>query len=486
MIPLPIWERVQPILQRHNAPVYLVGGAVRDVLLGRPLHDLDFVTPAGAIRLAFRVGDVLGWPAFILDGERDIGRVVAPTADLMLDFAALRGNSLEEDLQARDFTINALALPAATPTRAALIDPCGGAEDLRAGLIRCPGPQTLLDDPARTLRGLRLAAELGFRLTPETVVAIQAAAGRLGQISPERRRDEFMRLLAGPTPARPLEQMAAWGLLEHVIPEAMALIEVEQSPPHYEPVWAHTLSVVRWLEGLEEWVLAEAETPTPTGALVDAALRPFRPALAEQGRRSVVGGLTGRQLWRLGALLHDVGKAPTQTLTPEGRIRFLGHEQVGAVLAQERLQALRFSKAATAHVTQLVAGHMRPLLLVQAGGVSRRAAYRFFKDLGSAGLDVGLLALADHLATYAGEGEGEAWPRLLAVVRSLFTFYFEHAAEVVRPAPLVGGRELMQVLGVAAGPPLGRLLRALEEAQAAGEITTHAEALAYARAWLTQ
>lgn len=483
MLVTPIWGRLQPLLQTHSAPVYLVGGAVRDALLGRPGHDLDFVTAVGAVRLAFRVGNSLDWPAFTLDAERDIGRVVAPAGDLMLDFAAWRGDSLLADLSARDFTINALALPVAATGSEALIDPCGGAADLRAGVIRCTSPQALLDDPVRTLRGVRLAAELGFRLTPETITATQTAAGRLEQVSPERRRDEFVRLLAGPTPAEPLAQMADWGLLAPVIPEAVALIALAQSPPHHEPVWAHTLSVLHWLEALEGWTLGAGML---AGAEIEAALGPFRPALAEHLRRPVGGGLTGRHLLRLGALFHDVGKAATRSITPEGRIRFLGHEQAGALLTEARLQALRFSRDASRYVAQIVAGHMRPLSLAQAGGVSRRAAYRFFKGLESAGLDVGLLALADHLATYAGVGEGEAWRRLLETVTHLMQFYFERAAEVVRPAPLVRGQELMRVLGMAAGPDLGQLLQALEEGQAAGEISTHEEALAYARAWLAK
>ncbi|MFQ5421637.1 MAG: hypothetical protein ACE5EY_14890, partial [Anaerolineae bacterium] len=132
----PLLERVRPLLQGQDRPIYLVGGAVRDALLGRVSHDLDFVTPQRAIRLAFHMADSLGVPAYALDKNRDTGRVVLANEKTTLDFARFRGDSLTADLQDRDFTINAIALPATAQTTHSLIDPCGGAADLQAKLIR--------------------------------------------------------------------------------------------------------------------------------------------------------------------------------------------------------------------------------------------------------------------------------------------------------------------------------------------------------------
>ncbi|MCP4357472.1 MAG: CCA tRNA nucleotidyltransferase, partial [Chloroflexi bacterium] len=155
---------IQPLLAQETQPVYLVGGAVRDALLGRTSQDLDFVTPHDAIKLAFRMANALRVPAYVLDRERDVGRVVLSQAYTYLDFTRFRGPDLEADLYDRDFTINAIALPATAQTENSLIDPTGGQADLQQGIIRHVHKQTLLDDPVRTLRALRLAVSLDFKL----------------------------------------------------------------------------------------------------------------------------------------------------------------------------------------------------------------------------------------------------------------------------------------------------------------------------------
>jgi putative nucleotidyltransferase with HDIG domain len=199
--------------------------------------------------------------------------------------------------------------------------------------------------------------------------------------------------------------------------------------------------------------------------------------------RDVDGGLDGRTLLRLGALFHDAGKAETQTIEANGRIRFLGHDKVGARLAARRLRRLSLSNEAVHHVQRIVAGHMRPLLLVQAQGdrPTRRAVYRFFRDIGSAGLDIGLLALADHLATHRGATDDTQWTDLLSLVTELYHHYFERQSETVSPLLLLDGRELMAALRLEPGPEVGRLLRLIEEAQAAGEVTTPEEAIQFAQ-----
>ncbi|MCA9980040.1 MAG: HD domain-containing protein [Anaerolineales bacterium] len=192
-------------------------------------------------------------------------------------------------------------------------------------------------------------------------------------------------------------------------------------------------------------------------------------------------------------MLHDIGKPETRTVDEEtGRIRFLGHEAVGAKLAGSRLRRLRFSREGTEYVARVVAGHMRPLSLAhemkdENTTVSRRAVFRFFRRTGPAGLDICLLALADHLATYApndpaGEAAGQ---RVLAVVAALVTAYFTRYKDTVAPIPLVTGRDLMTALQMKGGPELGRVLRQIEEAQAAGEIATKEEAIAFAQEMLT-
>jgi putative nucleotidyltransferase with HDIG domain len=515
----PLLERLRPLLDKQEMPVYLVGGAVRDALLGRVSHDLDFLVPEGAIKLAFKVANSLNLPAYVLDQERDTGRVVLPDEGTMLDFARFRGESLEDDLYDRDMTVNAIALPAAAQTTASLIDPLRGRQDLAVGLLRPVHEASFANDPVRCLRAVRLALTLGFALTAEAEEGIVAAGPLLPNVSPERVRDEVVKLLETAAPHEAVWLMERYGLLAAVLPEVAALKDVAQSPPHHEPVLAHTVSVLRRLVQVEaaleergtrgnlpsqgrgqelrgtqeeeelsivngqlsivnEEGKLEGEEMADVRRMVAAYVGPLQNHLA----RPVHGGLDGRLILRLGAFLHDVGKARTQKVEADGRIRFLGHEGVGARMAAERLEQLRFSKEAMIHVERIVAGHMRPLLLTQAPEVSRRAVYRFFLATQSAGLDIGLLALADHLATHNGPGPAGQWPRLLEVVQSLYQNFFEAYEATIQPRPFLNGQEIMALLAIPQGPEVGRLLRLLEEGQAAGEIGSREQAIELVKA----
>lgn len=477
----PLLDRLRPLLARSGQPVYLVGGAVRDALLGRYTNDLDFVLPQGAVKLAFRIGDALGEPAYVLDRERDTGRVVLSAEGTYLDFARFRGPDLTTDLQARDFSINAMALPATAVTRAAIIDPFGGQKDLRNGRIRLVNARALQDDPVRALRAVRLAADLDFTLTVDTETAVIQAAPRLADVSVERIRDELVKMLDTAVPYQAVQQMASLDLLDVILPEIASLAQVEQSMPHHEAVLAHTISVLRRLAAVEQ-CLAENTAVLPELAPVQTMLLPFADRLQNHLARSVNAGINGRVLLRLGALFHDAGKKEAQTITEDGRMRFLGHDQIGAKIAISSLHRLHFSKEASKYVSRIVYGHMRPLLLANTGRrVSRRAVFRFYRDTGAAGLDICLLALADHLATYKGIGPEEKWQRLLEVTAVLLRHYYEEQTTTIAPPPLLDGSRLISELHLQPGPEIGRLLRHIQEAQAAGDISTVSEALNLAR-----
>lgn len=496
----PLLNQLRPLFQTQSQPVYLVGGAVRDALLGRMSHDLDFVVPANAIQLAFQVADALDVPAYVLDRERDTGRVMLPEAHTSLDFARFRGSDLAADLHDRDLTINAMALPATATTTAGLIDPHQGRADLAAGVVRLIHERSMLDDPVRSLRAVRLVHSLGlgFSLTPDTETAVRAVAHHLHKVSAERIRDELLKLLETAVPHEAIADLANLGLLAEILPDVMALTTVEQSAPHHEPVFAHTLSVLRWLTLVEDAVEIEprrtqraprnrVENSAPSASFaVKKALEPYAAQIQATWREEVDGGINGRLLLRLGALFHDIGKAQTQTIEPNGaagsRIRFLGHEKAGADLTGQVLRRLSLSNAAIGHVKKIVAGHMRPLHLANSGGtLSRRAVFRYFRATAAAGVNIALLSLADHLATHNGTGPEKQWQALLKVAAGLCHHYFERHEETVAPPLLVDGRMLMEALGLAPGPEVGRLLRLIQEAQAAGELETAVAALEFAR-----
>jgi putative nucleotidyltransferase with HDIG domain len=304
-------------------------------------------------------------------------------------------------------------------------------------------------------------------------------------VSAERIRDEFLRLLGGPRVSAAVRALDLLGLLQHIVPEAAALKGLAQPPPHVYDGWAHTTAALDRLEAVFS-VLGpthdpEAAADLPLG-LAAVRLGRWRERLAGHFADSLSGDRPLRALLFLAALMHDMGKPATKTVEAEGRIRFIGHEQVGADLAYERATQLRLSVDEAKRVRTVVAGHMRPLLLAnEAGGPSARAVHRYFRALGAAGVEVCVLALADTLATWGPEFNQAAWSRLTEVVAALLKAYYEEHEQVVAPPALVNGTELIAELGLAEGPWVGQLLEAIREAQAAGEVADREAALALAR-----
>ncbi|MEZ0396618.1 MAG: HD domain-containing protein [Anaerolineales bacterium] len=486
----PILDDVRRALP-DGVTVYLVGGALRDALLGRPVRDLDFALAGQAIAAARRVADTLRADFYPLDLQRDTGRVIVHQSDgsrLLMDFASLRGPDIDADLLGRDFTVNAIAMDLRS---GALYDPLGGGRDLKDKLLRACSPSAFADDPLRILRGVRLAADFGFRLLSETRQAMKMAVVLLGDVSPERLRDELFRIFEGPRPAACLRALDLLGALDPILPELQALKGVTQPPPHVYNVWEHTLAAVDALDGLLT-VLAPAWEAEQAADLFDGLLSlrlgRYRQALAEHFALSLNIHRSLRALLFFAALYHDIAKPVTLRADEDGLLRFWGHDQEGALLAEQRARALALSNEEARRIATIVRHHMRVLYHInrlwrEKQPPSRRAVYRFFRDTGPAGVDVCLLVLADLRATYAQTLPQDAWAAALDVVRLLLENWFERRSENVSPPPLVNGDDLMEALALAPGPRLGQLLEAIREAQAVGELTTREEALAFARRW---
>lgn len=482
-----LWRVALRLADQRGVGLWLVGGAVRDALLLRRIHDWDFTVERGALSLARATANALGGAYYPLDADRGAGRVILPTGDsgtVTLDFADLRGDDLISDLRLRDFTVNAMALDA----DGELIDPLGGSVDLAAGHLRATSERAFSDDPVRTLRAVRQAAELGFSIDAQTEQWIRRDAARLAEPSRERVRDELVRLIALPGAALHVRRLDELDVLAHVLPPLAETQGVSQSWPHRFDVWEHSLHMLDALEGV---VMACTGSGMPTPALagpppevwvdVDARLRRFGLGIAEHLAATETGGRERGVLLKLAALLHDVGKPATQTRDEQGDIRFYGHEGVGAPLSLNLLQWLRFSSDECERVARMIGGHMRPGLLGREPAVTRRAIYRYFRDLGSAGVEVALMGLADHLSTWGPNLIPERWERRLDVVETLLEHYTVRRDETVAPPALLDGRDVMEALGVEPGPGVGSALEALREAQAAGEVMTREEALAFVR-----
>lgn len=488
----PLVEKVRAILPDRE--IYLVGGSVRDVLLGRVGRDLDFVLPADGIHTARRVADQLKADFFPLDDERGTGRVLVTHADGsrdLLDFATYRGDNLDADLQGRDFTLNAMALDLRTMT---LHDPLGGAADLRAKRLRACLPDSFTDDPVRILRGVRLAAAFGFTIEVETRKSMRAAAPLLPRVSPERLRDELFRILDGPQPAASLRALDLLGVLPHLLPELPALKGVEQPAPHVYDVWEHTLQVQAALEDVLA-ALAPGYDPESTGdlftGLLVLRLGRYREQFAAHLSSTVNTDRSLRSLLFFTALYHDVAKPQTRSRQEDGRIRFLGHDELGAQMASARARDLRLSNDEIERTAVIIKNHMRihyhtSRMAGEKKPPSRRAIYRFFRSSGAAGVDLILLALADLRATHGHTLSQETWAACLDVCRIFLENYWERPEEVVSPPRLVDGNDMIRELGLQPGPRVGQVLNAIREAQAMGEVSTRKEAIEFGRKWLEE
>jgi poly(A) polymerase/tRNA nucleotidyltransferase (CCA-adding enzyme) len=496
----PAFQALLTAFLHETTPIYVVGGAARDFLLSRQttFQDLDIVVEQPALPMARRVADRLGWAFYAMDEARDIARLVFTAtagAPLVCDVSRMRGLTIEEDLWSRDFTVNALALAIQRAGGPLLVDVCGGKADLERRILRRTTAMSLAEDPVRLLRAVRLLAQFDFTLDEATQVQIQRLAGAVKLSSPERMRDELWKMLTLTKAAWAIEELRKLGLLPYLLPDVAATVGVAQSYPHRADVYEHTLLAVRHAIALRRWVLGQEQAITDARVVtLQKMLEPWRYRLRHHFMQPAAAGhLRGEWLvWF--ALLHDIGKPPTRTaetlLSGAIRYRFLGHESVGAEMVARQLDYLRFSRQEVALAQAVIANHMRPHLLHASFAgrlISRRARYRFFRDVGgkefelSVGVDIILLALVDWLATY--QEEQADWEKYLRHIDELLAFAYEQPGATQR-LPLVDGHVLMTRLELKPGRRVGELLEYLREAQVAGDIETAEEALTLATDWL--
>jgi tRNA nucleotidyltransferase/poly(A) polymerase len=481
-LPFPLPPIVEEIrTHTGSVEIYLVGGAIRDSLLGRPVVDIDLVLRGSGVDSARTVANALGAAFYPLDLERGIGRVILVRGKnrYTLDFASLRESTIEQDLALRDFTVNAIALPLAAD--AALIDPLHGEQDVRDGILRACSKQAIADDPVRAIRAIRLATQLGFRIEKETKEQTRAGAGLLGQISAERIRDEFFRILSGRKAAAAIHSLESLGILRMILPETAGLSRDEADGGDCSGVWDHTLAVLEKLENTINLLARDSgaeRAGDPAMGMARARLGRFQASLAEYLARPLCDERPLRGLLYLAAILHDSAKPETRTVNPLGEVHYLGHEQLGADWALRRAIALRFSNDEADFVSKTVRNHMRPLVLQSSLPVTRRAVFRFFRATGPCGIAVSLLFLADSLAAFPAEPGPEKWQATVETVHSLLEGYFERPEEMIRPIPLLTGDDLIRDFRLSPGPQIGELLDALREAQAAGEVGSREDAIA--------
>lgn len=484
----PLIDKVRDTLPDQE--IYLVGGAVRDMLRNRVSHDLDFAVPSNGISLARRVANALDADFMALDEERDTGRVIVTEDEgsrTFLDFAAYRGGTtLEADLRARDFTINAIAYDL---RRSTIVDPLNGASDLRAKLIRACSPSSFQDDPVRILRAIRQAASFEFKIDLATRQTMKEAVGLLPRISPERLRDEVFKILEGPKPDASMRALEMLGVFPHLMPELSAMKGITQPLPHIYDVWEHTLSVLRHLEGILSALrvgYSADETNDMFTGLLTLRLGRYREQFASHFAEALNTDRSVRAALFYAALYHDVEKPAMKSVDEAGQIHFYGHDAKGAETAAERARAFNLSNDEVERIHRIIFHHMRFLSFTmrmeqENEGPSRKAVYRFFRDAGEAGVDLVLLALADLRGMCDHTLTQETWTRALDIARVLLENFWEKREETVAPPRLLDGNDLMRELDLQPGKIIGQLLEAIREGQATGQVVTREGALELAR-----
>lgn len=449
---------------RDAEGVWIVGGAVRDAALGEEVSDLDLAVAGDPGRVARAIAAELGEHAFELSVEFGTWRVVAKDQGWQVDATVLRGEGIDVDLAARDFTVGAVAVPL---TGGEPIDPFGGLADLERGVLRVVGESSFGEDPLRLLRAARLAAGLGLEIDPATVSLARAASSHAADPAGERQLAELRQLLGGPDPLRGLALLDELGLTAVVLPELENLRAVEQGPNHHLDVHGHTLAV------LEHALEVEADLDRFAGDRAAEVAALLAEPLADEMTRGTA--------LRFGALFHDIGKPATRA-ERDGFVGFKGHDRVGAEIVGEICGRLRTSRRLTQYLRGLTLHHLRLGFLIPEAPLPPRRVHEYLRATEPVGVDVTLLTVADRLSA---RGAGPlARPEMVEAHLELARQMIAAALDWRRdgpPRPLLRGDELASELGIEQGPELGELLSELEAARYAGEVHDRAGALKHAR-----
>jgi poly(A) polymerase len=497
-------DKISRLLTFQGRHGYIVGGFIRDLLLGRKTNDIDIAVSGADVSIAHEVAKEVGGKFVLLDEVNDIARVVViedeqqgqefQGAEWHFDFSSFPGD-IEADLARRDFTINAMAIElsqfvtastankdsqklanflAEKQAQLKLIDPFYGEEDLGNKMLRGVSEQIFEDDAARLLRAVRLAAELDFTIEPETESLIRHYSQAITEVSGERIREELLHLLTLPQAAFHLRYLDKLGLLLALIPELAESKGVEQPTVHFWDVFDHSLQTVATIEFLvreSDWEYGNEDmlTTAPWSDMIDRHLS-----------QEVSSGSNRKVLLKLAGLFHDIAKPMTKSIDDTGRARFLGHTTQGAAMTANILERLRFSNREIRLVESLVYHHLRPAQMANDELPSQRAIYRYFRDTDDAGIDILLLALADYLASRGPLASMEEWGRHCQVINYILAEHDKQQTKIL-PVKLIDGHDLMDIFGLTPGPVVGELLATVNEAHATGELSTREEALALVR-----
>ncbi len=460
-----ILRPVYNFAKSKKVKLYLVGGALRDLILKRKKEnpDFDFCLKTGALNFGRKLAQELRAAFVVLDEEHAACRLVKRIENKLytFDFTDFRALVLEKDLLHRDFTINAMALDlgnvfSGKDLGALIIDPYSGRDDLGQKIIKVTGKDSFRDDPLRILRAFSFSCMLDFSLDKETLRLAKQEKNRISSVSSERIREELFKVFDSLTAYASLVILDKLKILEIIFPEIKPMRRIGQGPYHHLDVWQHTLETLNQFELMLKTVKQNSD---------------INNYLEEE-----VSGLRKRSsLLKLACILHDVGK-PAALRREKGKIIFHGHERVGLGLTRVISRRLKLSNEEGRSLERIVLWHLRPGYLADNPHPSQRAIFRYFRDTGIDALAVLLLSLADQRATKGPLTTALSRIRHEKIVKALIRKLLKKKKEK-KAARLLNGNDIMGKFKLPASPLIGTILEALEEAQAIGKIKDKKEAL---------
>ncbi|MFC1834702.1 HD domain-containing protein [Thermodesulfobacteriota bacterium] len=471
----PAAAAILSVLKQETSEAYVVGGLVRDMLLGRSHDaDIDVALSGNGFEIARHLAARTKGAGFVpLDEAEGVGRVVLDRGEgPILDISSFKGNSILEDLARRDFTINAMAISLRDildGRQPAVVDPQCGMSDLRSKSVRACSESAFVEDPLRVLRAYRFKACLGFNICPETTELLKASIKDLDRVAGERIRDELIYVLAAETSYDALVDMTDSGLIEALFPELQPMMGLEQNEYHHLDVWGHTLEVVRRMEQIVGRLpdFFGEQAGRIQAYLMEEPVR-ARPRIA---------------LLKLAALFHDAGKPHTISTGEDGRIHFYRHEIISEEIFSRAAERLKLAVREIRMVGTWIGGHMRSMVFT-GSSLSNRTLYRLYRDFEEEVVGLIILFLSDLFASRGPAREERIEDLALERVRRAVDRFFQ--AEEEKQPPLLRGGDVIRLFQIAEGPMIGAVLRRVAELQGSGEISTLEEAISAAQRFLEE
>ena len=453
---------------------YLVGGSVRDFLLGKSFKDRD-ITIKNAEDFSKKLAEQFGATFITLDNENKIYRLVLKDKENYIDIAEMCGNTIEEDLLRRDFTINAIAYDLKEEK---FIDIIGGIEDIKNRIIRGIRDENFIDDPLRILRAFRFMSTTGFELNEELKQTLIKHKELIKQPAKERINDEIMKLFGGKYASKTLISMLDYGILELIFPCVKEIKKIPSNTHHHLNLIHHIIETVRQIE---------LQYNDANGEVLDHL------------NQTDFGGYPRINHLKLAGFLHDIGKPSTWTIEEDGiciwkigdkseypkdksyRHRFIKHDLEGSKMVKPLLKELKFSNKQIDYISELIRNHIYPSSVISAPNADSKIMMRYVRKMGENVIDNIILAKADRLSAQGEAVTKEMTEANLNGLDRLLNFYLE-VKPTLKPLPkLIDGKEIMEILGIKQSPTLGKIIDELHEAQLNGDVNTKEDAIEFVK-----